>query len=100
MFCGHGKKLPEELPLRQLLVDQLHYRITNLQATIKRGLSTTQNARADDLDEMIRNSAGLTTALLWKSIEHGSQVSSGFPLNPSSFTGCHYHVHEGGKKCK
>ncbi|OQV00324.1 BTB/POZ domain-containing protein [Cladophialophora immunda] len=101
---GHASwawgRLPEGSPLRQLFLDQMHYWIASYPDSYRRGSIGTVDASAAALEEIFKGNAGLTTALLWKIIDHSRNSGSCIPTSPASGVSCLYHVHEDGRKCK
>ncbi|EXJ60152.1 hypothetical protein A1O7_04304 [Cladophialophora yegresii CBS 114405] len=89
---------PEGCPLRELILDQLHHRIMTTPNKFKLGTTGTDAELAADLKVLIRKNHALTTALLWKTIDHNLQTGRG-PLDPRKAPPCSYHIHKDGKKC-
>ncbi|KIW69085.1 hypothetical protein PV04_04982 [Phialophora macrospora] len=97
---GACRMLPEGCPLRDLLLDQFHFRFMKSPNTFKMGTADTDVEVAVELKEEIRKNPGLATALFWKTVDCSLKRDTGGPMDPRKFAGCNYHVHEDGKKCK
>jgi hypothetical protein len=92
--------LPEGCPLRDLVLDQLHFQIMTSPNKFKLGTADTDARLAKRLEKVIQQNPGLATALFWKTVDYDLNRDTGGPVDPRKLTGCHYHVHEDGKKCK
>jgi hypothetical protein len=93
------KNLPDGSPLRQLILDQTHYLMTT-DLAYKPGVSGTDATKAMLVEVMMRSNTELARALFWKAVDHGKLQGFRDPTPPSKLIGCHYHIHEDGKKCK
>jgi hypothetical protein len=92
--------LPEGCPIRDLVVDQLHFQIMSCSNKFKLGTADTDAKLAMALKKMTQHNPGLAEALFWKTVDYSLNKATGGPVDPRKLTGCHYHVHEDGKKCK
>jgi hypothetical protein len=84
--------LPDTAPVRKLLLDKLHYEICNHPS-----LYQSPGTMAASMDEMFLTSPTFATKLLWVTVTKRETRNL---KNPSTRTGCLYHIHENGFTCK
>ncbi|EXJ90017.1 hypothetical protein A1O3_03085 [Capronia epimyces CBS 606.96] len=103
---------PEGCKLREAALDLMFNRLCQnpsqyRTASVGKSATTPQKPESEfaiefaiEFEKLLQENGPLPSALFWKRHDHNPPTAYSLPPDPSSMSGCVYHVHANGKKCK
>ncbi|KIW61650.1 hypothetical protein PV05_01749 [Exophiala xenobiotica] len=90
--------------LRKFCFDFVYFTLSNLRIWHGTHLYiTASKVFREQMDELMQSGSPVMNALFWKLADSGmesSRMTGELGLNPASLSGCFYHAHKDGEKCK